>query len=164
MDPLVIDSSALVGWWYHWYPPDSHDFWDALEQYAQVRRLLIPEEVYVELETFRDLYGWLDEHRTLLFCPNDHNIDAHVIHLVNKYKQKLKLMKHENNADLYVIATAALHGGYVVTDEREARRRREGGEVTGKYRIPNICRLENIERMHSYEVAKVAGWRFKLDQ
>jgi hypothetical protein len=145
--PFIIDTNALVGWWYYWYPPDQHDFWIAFERYAQsaANRILVPEEVCEEVTTrFPELDEWLSPRKELLMCPNSDDVDAQVRRLVNTYQQRLKLTAFENNADLHVIATAALHQGWVFTDEREARRRRDTGEVEGKYRIPDMCNRESI--------------------
>lgn len=162
MPPLVLDSNALIGWWYHWYCPHQHGFWDALEREAAKQRLLVSEEVYDELTKWHELCAWMEERRGLFLKATDDEITDKVTELVNKYRYKLHLTSKENSADLYVIAITALtEDAKLVTDERAARQRRETGEVEGKYRIPNICRLEDIEVLRSYEVPQMAGWRFE---
>ncbi len=161
--PFVIDTNALVGWWYYWYPPAQHEFWLAFERYAQGNKVLIPEEVFAEvLQRFPELHAWLSPRKDYLMCPNSDEVDSHVGRLVNAYQQRLRFTAFENNADLHVIATAALHAGWVFTDEREARRRRDTGEIEGKYRIPDICNRESMVWKRSYEILPLMGAKFIL--
>ena len=160
---MVLDTNALVGWWEYWYPPAHHDWWDALAQYAETNRVLIPEEVYVELRRWPDLLRWCDDHRDAFFYPNSVDVDALVAQFANRHARRLRLTRHSDNADLYVLASAFLEGLTVITDERTARERFDNGDRLAKYKIPDIAKDEGISCERSYSVIRSTGWKFRRE-
>ena len=160
--PIILDTNALVGWWRQTYPPDLFDFWDALEELARNHDVRVHDAVYVELERQNDgLCKWMNDRRELFYQKPTDDVERVVALLVNQYRNKLKLKGYKNNADPYVIALAKLSEGALFCDERTARERMDGGDRGVKYRIPDICRKEQVPCYRSYELLRMAGWRFE---
>jgi len=157
----IIDSNAFIGWWHHWYPPSCHGFWDGLDELANTNQLLVLEEVLAELRRRGDdLYQWVSQRRDRLVVPHSGEIDRAVAGLVAKYPNKLRQRGHSDNADIYIVAYASLVRGCVITDERQARRRRDNGEIEGRYRIPDLCAKESITWMRSFQLIHKVEWAF----
>lgn len=71
VNAYVFDTSALIGAWVRSYPPENFpNFWDNLDDMAQQGRILVPEEVYKELEAKQDeLLEWVQDRAEWLLAP-----------------------------------------------------------------------------------------------
>lgn len=62
--------------------------------------------------------------------------------VLKKYPTLIKMKSSSNsNGDPFLVATAIVKGGLIVTNERS------GDEKTGDYHIPNVCNGFNIKYM-----------------
>ena len=93
-----------------------------------------------------DLKTWAKQHKEC-FLPLTQEIQAKTSEVLAQFPTLIKIRSTGNsNADPFLIATAALHNGTVVTNEKL------GDNKTKDYKIPNVCQALSIPYMnlHSF--------------
>jgi len=137
-------------------------YWHFLDQQFATGILASIENVYDELSPAGDeLADWVKE-RKAHFHPMVSNqvqqqfkeIAQHIVNLSNK--SQLSVNSFLNGADPWLIATAALTGATIVTQETLVP------VDSRKVKIPNICRDFNVEFMDTFSLLKELNARFVL--
>ena len=78
-----------------------------------------------------------------LFVPLTKEIQEKVFEVLKRYPTLIKMKSTSNsNGDPFLIATAIVNDGCIVTNERS------GDEKTGDYHIPNVCKGFGIAYMN----------------
>ncbi|MBR0092477.1 MAG: DUF4411 family protein [Lachnospiraceae bacterium] len=115
--------------------------WSTLEALIDKGFLISSTEVLDELKD-DDLKQWARNHRECFFDLTQ-DIQEKASEILDRFPNLIKLRSSSNsNADPFLIATAVIHNGCVVTNERL------GDENTKDYRIPNVCRALGIPYMN----------------
>ena len=107
--------------------------------------LITSSEIHDELKD-DDLITWSKTHKDF-FVPLSKEIQEQVSFVLKKYPTLIKMKSTSNsNGDPFLIATAIVNKGCIVTNERW------GDEKTGDYHIPNVCKGLDISYMdlHSF--------------
>ena len=135
----VIDACALINAC-HNYSMTSQFFsrvWEIFDDMISKGELISSSEVLDELRDEK-LSVWARQHREC-FIPLDKPIQDKTKEILKRYPTLIQMKSVRNsNADPFLIATAVLNKGTLVTDERF------GDEGQGQIKIPNVCRNENI--------------------
>jgi len=137
-------------------------YWHFLDQQFAAGILRSIENVYDELSPAGDeLAGWVKERKEHFEPVVSNNIQQqfkqvvqHIMDLPNK--SPLSVNAFLNGADPWLIATAALTGAIIVTQEVPAP------ADSRKVKIPNICRDFNVEFMDTFSLLKELNARFVL--
>lgn len=140
VDVLDTSSFIVLG---HYFPNQFPSFWTNLNALADVGRLISVSEVWKELDnhnTRRHLTEWLAARRTLFSTPSTAEMTfVAQIFSVSDFQslvRKKNILEGSLVADPWVIASAAVRGGCVVTEEMER---------PNTVRIPTVCRHFNVE-------------------
>lgn len=137
--PYVIDACALINAC-HNYSMTSQFFsrvWEIFDEMISKGELISSSEVMDELKDDK-LYAWAKQHREC-FLPLDKFVQDKTREILKRYPKLIQMKSvHNSNADPFLIATAIVKEGTLVTDERL------GNETQGQVKIPNVCRNENI--------------------
>lgn len=148
MDKIyVIDACALINAAQH-YNMNKKSFshiWEAIGDLIEKKRLISSSEILDELKD-EELKNWAKAHKEC-FLPLSQDIQEKTIDVLREYPNLIKIRSTSNsNGDPFLIATAALEEGTIVTDERL------GDEKTKDIKIPNVCRAMGIPYMnlHSF--------------
>ena len=154
MNAYVLDTSALIGAWVRSYPPDNFpNFWINMDAAGQEGRLLIPHEVYRELESKQDeLLKWARDRQEWMLAPTNRAVMVRVREVLSRHPGLIKPGTGRNRADPFVIATAWELGMTVVTEER--------GGSEAKPKIPSVCKALNIDCIYVVELIGREGWTF----
>lgn len=149
-----IDSSAWLDGWVRDYPQDVFPtLWDKLAERVSDGVLKCSEEVYVELKKKDDgIYDWLKARKEVV-VPIDEPIQGIVSELLERYPRLVDTHRNRSQADPFVIATAEILQGVVVTGEKP----RGNLEVP---KIPDVCEARNIRCISFLEMLRELGWRF----
>ena len=149
-----IDSSAWLDGWVRDYPQDVFPtLWDKLAERVSDGVLKCSEEVYVELKKKDDgIYDWLKARKEVV-VPIDEPIQGIVSELLEKYPRLVDTHRNRSQADPFVIATAEILQGVVVTGEKP----RGNLEVP---KIPDVCDARNIRCISFLEMLRELGWKF----
>ena len=135
----VIDACALINL-AHRYNLNKKAFshiWGTLEDKIESGELISSREIYDELKD-DDLKEWAYKHKDA-FLPLTREIQEKTKEILKKYPAIIKMRSSRNsNADPFLIATAAIYDGVVVTDE--------GTKQNG---IPSVCQRMGIEYINS---------------
>lgn len=119
--------------------------WEAFDELIKNGELITSAEILDELKD-DDLINWSKEHKGF-FVPLSKEIQEQVSVVLGKYPTLIKMKSTSNsNGDPFLIATAIVNNGCVITNERS------GDEKTGDYHIPNVCKGFDIAYMdlHSF--------------
>lgn len=153
----VADTSGLIGAWQRRYPPDVFPpLWDNLDALGRAGGLLVPEEVYRELQKQSDeLYEWVDERREHLVVPTDRAAFITAQAVLADHPLLTKTGTGRGLADPFVIALAELRGLPVLTEE--------AGGSSSKPRIPYVCgqRGLGIDCIDMLGLIRGEGWSFR---
>lgn len=154
VNAYVFDTSALIGAWVRSYPPENFpNFWDNLDTTAQQGRILVPEEVYKELEAKQDeLLEWVQDRAEWLLAPTTKAVMLKVRDVLSQHPGLTKPSTGRDKADPFVIATAWQLGSTVVTEER--------GGTAPKPKIPSVCASLGIECLSVVDVIRREQWTF----
>lgn len=86
-----------------------------------------------------DLVEW-SKRNSQLFLPLTEEVQRKATAVLQDFPTMIKMKSTGNsNADPFLIATAALEGATIISDERL------GDETSGDYHIPNVCRRYGID-------------------
>lgn len=139
----VIDACALINAAQH-YNMSKKSFshiWEAMEEMIESGELISSSEIMDELKD-DDLKEWAKRHKEC-FLPLTQDIQEKTMEVLRDYPNLIKIRSTSNsNGDPFLIATAALNNGTIVTDERP------GDEKTLDIKIPNVCRALKIPYMN----------------
>lgn len=131
----VIDACSLIDA-AHRYNMSKRSFayiWDTFNKEIDEGRLLSSSEIYEELKD-DDLANWAKQHKHA-FLPLTKEIQDKTREVLEKYPNIIKMRSNRNsNGDPFLIATAIVVGGVVVTNE--------GTKHNG---IPEICQGLGLE-------------------
>jgi hypothetical protein len=118
--------------------------WTKLSEMLESGELISSSEVLDELKD-DDLLEWVKSHREA-FVQLNPTIQSTVTSILKDYPTMIQIKSTGNsNADPFLVATAKVSGGCIVTDERL-------GDVKSKnYRIPNVCKELGIKYINLRE-------------
>lgn len=137
--PYIIDACALINAC-HNYSMTSQFFsrvWKIFDDMISKGELISSSEVLDELREDK-LAAWAKQHKEC-FLPLDKTIQEKATEVLKRYPKLIQMRSVRNsNADPFLIATAIVNEGTLVTDERL------GNESQGQIKIPNVCRNESI--------------------
>lgn len=139
----VIDACALIDAArnYNMSKKSFSHIWAALDDLIQNGELISSTEIMDELKD-DDLKAWVKQHKEC-FLPLTRDVQAKTTEVLSQFPTLIKIRSTGNsNADPFLIATAALQGGTIVTNERL------GDSKTKDYKIPNVCQALNIPYMN----------------
>lgn len=139
----VIDACALIDAArnYNMSKKSFSHIWAALDDPIQNGELISSTEIMDELKD-DDLKAWAKQHKEC-FLPLTRDVQAKTTEVLSQFPTLIKIRSTGNsNADPFLIATAALQGGTIVTNERL------GDSKTKDYKIPNVCQALNIPYMN----------------
>lgn len=138
----VIDACALIdaAKEYNMAKKTFSPIWDAFDDLIESGRLITSIEILDELKD-DDLISWSKMHKDF-FVPLSKEIQEQVSNILKKYPSFIKMKSTSNsNGDPFLVATAIVNKGCVVTNERS------GDEKSGDYKIPNVCKGLDITYM-----------------
>ncbi len=139
----VIDACALIdaAQNYNMSKKSFAHIWAALDELIENGELISSAEIMEELKD-DDLLSWAKEHGEC-FIPLTKDVQAKTAEVLARFPNLIKIRSTSNsNADPFLIATAALQGGRIVTNEKL------GDEKTKDYKIPNVCQALDIPYMN----------------
>lgn len=136
----VIDSCALINA-AHQYNMSKAAFapiWGKFDTMIKNGEILSSEEIIDELKD-EDLSNWAKSHKDA-FYPLTKEIQEKTTDILKEYPTLIQIKSSGNsNGDPFLIATAVLFNGCVVTDEKL------GDTKNGNnYKIPNVCAAMKI--------------------
>lgn len=152
VQPYCMDTSSLISAWDERYPPDLFPplwkyFADALEH----GRMLVPDLVMEELKKkSTDLHDWLKDFPDAI-VPMEPEIQKEGRAILGKFPNLVKEHKAAFAADPFVIATAKVKGGLVVTEESLT------SSLT-KPKIPLVCQAWSVESLRLLEMIRAEAW------
>ena len=130
----VIDACALIDAAknYNMSKITFSPIWDAINDMIDNGELITSSEILNELKD-DDLIKWSKQHKEF-FVPLSKEIQEQVSVILKKYPTLIKMKSNANsNGDPFLIATAMVRNGSVITNERR------GDEKSGDFHIPNVC-------------------------
>lgn len=137
----VVDTNFLIGFAL-WNPfKFSTDFWDRITELLVEGKWILLDVVADEVKYEPDLKKWIKEqkhnHRVVKI---DDDVRNRASEINNKYKM-IDEISGKSEADTYIIAYAEINGFSVVS--------RESPRVNSNdlYKIPDVCKLLNIEHI-----------------
>jgi hypothetical protein len=150
---LVWDTSALIAAWVERYPPDIlPPLWDKVAGAIRQGEMIAPEEVERELKSrSTDLREFLLRQNGF-FVPTDAAVLTEVSAILSIHQKLVMARKRASAADPFVIATARLRGGAVVTEE--------GRGSPAKPKITDVCEAYGIRCVGLLDAIRLMGWRF----
>jgi hypothetical protein len=137
------------------YPTDVFPgVWDLMDKLANEGILGSVEDVMEELKTQDDfLYKWAKLHKEI-FLPLNSEIQIEATKILSVHDNLVDLKKRKSGADPFIIATAAVISGSVVTEEKPS-----GGPQ--KVKIPDVCKVYKIPCITILELLREAGLKLK---
>lgn len=139
----VIDACALIDAArnYNMSKKSFSHIWVTLDDLIQNGELISSTEIMDELKD-DDLKIWAKQHKEC-FLPLTRDVQAKTTEVLSQFPTLIKIRSTGNsNADPFLIATAVLQGGTIVTNEKL------GDNKTKDYKIPNVCQALNIPYMN----------------
>jgi len=130
------------------YPYDVFpSVWAKVDEIIGQEKLVSVEDVYEELKTKDDdIHKWAKERRHI-FKELNGPIQDSAIEILSTHNNLLDLKNKKSSADPFVIATARMHNGIVVTEEDFS-----GGPH--KSMIPDVCRDYNVGCINLLEMLR----------
>ena len=139
----VIDACALINAAqnYNMAKKSFAHIWEPLDTMIQNGELISSSEVIDELKD-DDLKEWAKGHKEC-FTPLTKEVQEKTTEVLAQFPTMIKIRSSGNsNADPFLVATAAVQGGTIVTDEKL------GDHKTKDYKIPNVCQALDIPYMN----------------
>lgn len=131
----VIDACALINA-AHQYNMSKTAFipiWEKLNEMVENGEIISSEEIIDELKD-EDISNWAKLHKSA-FYPLTKEIQEKTTAILKEYPTLIQIKSSGNsNGDPFLIATAILSNGCIVTDEKPGDTRN-----SNKFRIPNVC-------------------------
>lgn len=134
----VIDTCSLIAM-AETYPKDVFPgVWDKIDELIDQGIIVSVEDVHEELASKDDdVYQWANV-RIQIFKDLDDSVQQSAIEILQTHSNLLDLKNNKSSADPFLIATARVYGGVVVTEEDFS-----GGHHRSK--IPDVCRDYGIQ-------------------
>lgn len=158
---FVVDTSSILNFWKKTSDePYGFDVfegaWQQIETMMEEGKIIAPESVKIELETWIDtipeLKEWLRDHANCFQPKTSDQLKAAAV-LINKYPKYATNKKYE--ADLMVSALAMAYNLGVITSEAMA-----DPHSPDKPKIPNVCEENGINPYTLYDFFKAQGTVF----
>jgi len=136
----VIDACALIDASKH-YPLDMDAFknvWEKISELFENGMLISSSEIYDELKD-KDLQKWISKHKKCFVSLNE-NIQDQVKQVLKQFPNMINLNKNKkssSNGDPFLVATAIVCKGIVVTNEGK-----------GSNQIPAVSNYFNIKTIN----------------
>lgn len=153
----IFDTSSLRVL-QNYFPDSFPTFWQYWAQEVAQGNIISVREVKRELDLLavsEHLINWSNSNRDVFFPPTDGESDfVGQIFSVPHFRQLISAqnqLKGMPVADPFVIASASIRGGCVVTEETER---------PNASRIPNVCRHFGIPCINLQQFIANHGWRF----
>ena len=137
MKKYVIDACALIDAAknYNMSKKTFSNVWETLDKMVEDGHLISSAEILDELKD-DDIENWGKQHKEA-FLPLSREIQEKATEILKKYPNMIKIAtKASSNGDPFLIATALVEGGVVVTNEKR-----------GENKIPNICEKMGVEHI-----------------
>lgn len=142
----------------HYFPERFPSLWQRLDGLVVAERLLSVREVRRELSTQatkQHLKAWVEAHRVIFLVPSAEETEfTRTIFSTARFRQlvrKKSILTGSPVADPFVIASAKVRNGCVITEEADP--------VNG-VRIPSICKHFGVSCMNLEGLMEREGWRF----
>lgn len=151
---FCLDTSGFLDGFVRYYPPETFQtLWDRMDALASSGRVVVPEEVYLELEHHHDAaFQWLNDRKEQVLVSTDALVVAATRELLTEYPRLAMEGSTRNRADPFVIATASLQKACVVTGE--------SGGTEKSPKIPYVCGDQGIECLNFLAVVQLEAWSF----
>jgi hypothetical protein len=149
-----LDSSAIIDWHERYYPPRNFpQLVDRVDEIMQEGRVLISEEVWVEIDS-KDAAAkeWCEPRLGDLVVPTDLDVVKQVQAILTSHPKLVGALKNRSGADPFVIAVAMLCDSTVVTGELPGTENRP--------RIPNVCSDLSVPCISFLDLIKAEHWSF----
>ena len=137
MKKYVIDACALIDAAknYNMSKKTFSNIWETLDKMVEDGCLISSAEILDELKD-DDIEKWGKQHKKA-FLPLSREIQEKATEILEKYPNMIKITtKANSNGDPFLIATALVEGGVIVTNERR-----------GENKMPNICEKMGVEHI-----------------
>ena len=139
----VIDANALINAAHQYNMAKSTFFpvWEKINSMVESGNLITSVEIKDKLKD-EDIDNWA-KHHSDIFMPLTEEVQRETVEVLKKYPTLIQIKSSGNsNGDPFLIATALLYNGIVVTDEKLGDTKNQKA-----YKIPNVCNELNIEWM-----------------
>lgn len=146
-----LDSSCIIAAWDERYPPDNFPaFWAQMDRALTSGLAVVPEAVLDELDKkSKEAAAWL-KYRAGAIVGYDEDIQLEARAILAAHPKLVMVKKVGFAADPFVIATAAVRGLAVVSEE--------GRGSPAKPHIPDVCQTRRVECMRLVGVIKAQAW------
>jgi len=147
---FCVDTSAFLDAWERYYSPDVFSsLWNQLDELVQKRTIIISTEVYNEMKKKSDgVVQWARSHRSYCVTPND-EIFLGVRTIMKQFPNFVNHHKDRSGADPFVIATAQLEKGTVVTAEKPGKKNDPKiPDVCSYFGVPCLSLLQMFRELH----------------
>lgn len=143
----------------HFYPDTFPSLWSRMEGLIAKEKIVSVREVFNELNRYNDvdfIQDWAKKHKEDVFLKSDHSelkIVQKILtvpHFQSLISEKATL-KGMPVADPFVIASAKVRAGTVVTQERYKK---------NAAKIPNVCEHFGVPCLDLETFMKDQGWKF----
>lgn len=153
----VFDASSFIVLG-HYFPERFPSFWRNLGDFVSQGKVISVKEVYNELSRKAGklhLQEWVKANRGLFIPPSkDETLFVSQIFSVPHFQQLVgqkQTLKGTPVADPFVVASAKIRKGCVVTEEEER---------PNAAKIPNVCKYFEVECANLEGFMEREGWRF----
>lgn len=148
-----FDASAWIDCWVRWYPQTTFpSLWNNFDELINNGQIVTPAMIADELALKSDgMVAWLKQRDHCIHDP-DERVQIEVRKIMGRFRNFVE-MRGKSGGDPWVVATALVVKGVVVTGER-----RSG--AADKPRIPNVCDALNLQSMSTIEFICHHGWKF----
>ncbi len=146
-----LDTSSLIAAWDERYPLEHFPrFWDHMDGALDAGRAIVHESVVDELmKRSTDLAKWL-KRLPHSIVPFETDIQIKSREILSRHPRLVMAHKTAFAADPFVIATAALRGVKVVSEE--------GFGSAGKPKIPDVCQAEGPKCIRLLDLIRENSW------
>ncbi len=142
----------------HYFPERFPSFWTKLNDYVEKGSIISVREVYNELSNHGNkpfLKNWLDKNKDIFRMPSEDEINfLSEIFQINHFRQLIgqeQILKGKPVADPFVIASARINKGCVVTEE---------SFKINAAKIPNVCQHFSIDCTNIEAFMEREKWTF----
>jgi len=142
----------------HFFPERFPSFWDRFNELVSQMKIISVREVYRELDNYGTrphLRLWLDSNKAIFQLPSSEETEfVRKIFAVPKFQHLLKqrqMLTGGPAADPFVVASARVRGGCVITEETKRN---------GAVKIPNVCEHFGVDCTNLEGLMKREGWTF----
>ncbi len=142
----------------NYFPDRFPSFWDNLEKSVNNMEIISVKEVMNEIDiqaTKQFVKRWVSEHKKIFFSPTNEEISfIRELFNISHFRQIVGIKQRLQGfpvADPYLIASAKIKGGCIVTEEKEKK---------NAAKIPNLCKHYSVDCIDLEEFMKRNNWKF----